>query len=131
VFDEAIFAVLLYVSHSAPAEFRTAWFVESLLTELVVALIVRTRRTIHESRPGALLLDPTIAIAATALAIPSVSAAALPGFVPPPVPVVAAMIAIAFARSKPEHSRTAQASVTTRFGQMCGLTWAGSCKSSF
>ena len=35
-------------------EFRTGWFIESLLTELVIALVVRTRRLFFRSRPGKL-----------------------------------------------------------------------------
>jgi hypothetical protein len=38
-----------------PDEFRTGWFVESLPTELVIALIVRTQRPFFRSRPGALM----------------------------------------------------------------------------
>ena len=43
LFDVLTFAVLLTWFHSTPAVFRTGWFVESLLTELVIALVVRTR----------------------------------------------------------------------------------------
>jgi len=44
--------------------FRTAWFVESLLTELVIALVVRTRRPFFRSRPGTLLLTSTLVLIA-------------------------------------------------------------------
>ena len=44
VFDFLTFGVLLWVFHAAPDEFRTGWFLESLMTELVIALVVRTRR---------------------------------------------------------------------------------------
>ena len=46
-------------STPAPDEFRTGWFIESLLTELVIALVVRTRRVFFRSRPGTLLLAST------------------------------------------------------------------------
>ena len=39
-------------SPPTPELFRTGWFVESLLTELVIALVVRTRRPFFRSRPG-------------------------------------------------------------------------------
>ena len=61
VFDFATFGVLLLVYRAAAVEFRTAWFVESLLTELVVALVVRTRRPFFRSRPGRFLLWSTVA----------------------------------------------------------------------
>ena len=41
LFDVVTFAVLLSWFRAAPALFRTGWFVESLLTELLVALVVR------------------------------------------------------------------------------------------
>ena len=43
VFDLATFGVLLLVYRAAAVEFRTVPFVESLLTELAIALVVRTR----------------------------------------------------------------------------------------
>ena len=55
-FDILTFGVLLVVFQAHPALFRTGWFVESLLTELLIALVVRTRRPFFRSRPGAVLL---------------------------------------------------------------------------
>ena len=55
-FDFLTFGVLLVVFHAAAPLFRTGWFVESLLTELLVALVVRTQRPFFRSRPGRLLL---------------------------------------------------------------------------
>jgi len=51
-FDGLTFATLLWLFHASADLFRTAWFVESLLTELVVALLVRTRKLAWTSRPG-------------------------------------------------------------------------------
>jgi zinc transporter ZupT len=62
LFDLLTFAALLWAFHAAAETFRTAWFVESLLTELAVALVVRTRRRFYESRPGRLLLGSTLAM---------------------------------------------------------------------
>ena len=52
VFDALTFATLLLVFATPVSVFRTGWFVESLLTELVIALVVRTRRPFFRSRPG-------------------------------------------------------------------------------
>ncbi len=57
IFDFLTFATLLFVFHAAPEEFRTGWFVESLLTELVIALVVRTRHVFFRSRPGRTAAD--------------------------------------------------------------------------
>ena len=89
------FGVLLRCSTPAPELFRTGWFVESLLTELVVALVVRTRRPFFRSRPGRLLLWSTVALIAVAFAIPYLPVAPALGFVPLPAPLVATICTIA------------------------------------
>jgi Mg2+-importing ATPase len=94
VFDVLTFAVLLGWFAAGPELFRTGWFVESLLTELVIALVVRTRRPFHRSRPGSLLLWSTAVLAALALALPYVPGAGVLGLVPLPAVVAVALVAI-------------------------------------
>lgn len=86
VFDSLTFGVLLLVFGAVPAVFRTAWFVESLLSELVVALLVRTHRSATRSQPGTLLLWLTLATAILAVLLPYVPLAQVLGLVPLPVP---------------------------------------------
>ena len=52
IFDFLTFGILLFLFHAAPEEFRTGWFIESLLTELVIALVVRTRHLVLPQPPG-------------------------------------------------------------------------------
>jgi Mg2+-importing ATPase len=93
-FDFLTFAVLL-TAFVAPVDlFRTAWFVESLLTELLIALVVRTRRPFYRSRPGKLLAVSTLAVAAAALAIPYLPGARVLGFAPLPASLVGAVLLI-------------------------------------
>ncbi len=94
IFDFLAFGVLLFVFRAAPPEFRTGWFVESLLTELVIALVVRTRHPFFRSRPSMLLLASTAAVAAVTLALPYLPFRALFGFVPLPAPLMLAMIGL-------------------------------------
>jgi Mg2+-importing ATPase len=82
IFDLATFAILLAVFHAGPELFRTGWFVESLLTELVIALVVRTRRPFYESRPGRLLFVSTLILIAATFAVPYAPFASMLGFVP-------------------------------------------------
>jgi P-type Mg2+ transporter len=82
MFDVLTFAVLVVVFQATPEVFRTTWFVESLLTELIVALVMRTRRPFFRSRPGTLLLWSTLALIAGAFAMPYLPFAAIFGFVP-------------------------------------------------
>jgi len=82
-FDLLTFAALLLVFRAGEATFQTTWFVVSLLTELGVVLVLRTRGPAWRSRPSALLLWTTIAATAFALATPFLGrASALFGFVP-------------------------------------------------
>ena len=67
-FDLLAFAALLLLFHVGEATFQTTWFVISLLTELGVVLVLRTRGPAWRSRPSALLLWTTVAAAAFALA---------------------------------------------------------------
>jgi Mg2+-importing ATPase len=94
VFDLLTFATLLAVFHAPPALFRTAWFVESLLTELLIALVVRTRRAFFRSRPGRLLLAATLILIPITFAIPFLPYASVLGFVPLPAAIVAVLVAI-------------------------------------
>jgi Mg2+-importing ATPase len=83
VFDLITFAVLLGVFHAGEGVFQTSWFMISLLTELAVVLVLRTRKPIFRSRPGAVLLGSTLAVAAATLAIPYLGPVSrLFGFVP-------------------------------------------------
>lgn len=93
-FDLLTFGTLLGAFNASAELFRTGWFVESLLTELVVALVVRTRRRFYLSRPGRVLLVSTLVLVPAAFVIPWLPGAALLGFVPMPLPLMAALVAI-------------------------------------
>ena len=80
-----------------PDLFRTAWFVESLLTELAIALVVRTRRPFYRSRPGHMLLVSTAILMPLALALPYLPFMRLVDFVPLPAPLVATICGITVA----------------------------------
>jgi Mg2+-importing ATPase len=70
VFDFVTFAALLLVFRADQPTFQTFWFIVSLLTELAVVLILRTRRPAFRSRPSRLLIWTTLVVAAGTLAIP-------------------------------------------------------------
>jgi Mg2+-importing ATPase len=95
LFDFLTFGALLWLFAAGVELFRTGWFVESLLTELVVALVVRTRRPSWRSRPGSLLLWSTVAVIALAFAIPFLPHAGVLGFTPLPAGIALALVMIA------------------------------------
>jgi Mg2+-importing ATPase len=94
LFDYLTFGVLLFLLRATPEQFRTGWFVESLMTELVIALVVRTRQPFFRSRPGRLLWTSTLVVAVLALALPYLPFANLLGFVPLPISTMALLMGI-------------------------------------
>jgi Mg2+-importing ATPase len=84
IFDLLTFAALLLVFQASQETFRTGWFVESLLTELVIALVVRTRRPFYASRPGSILLWSTVTLIGLTLLWPYLPFVRILGFVPVP-----------------------------------------------
>ena len=82
VLDLVTFAVLLLVFHADQAPFQTAWFMISLLTELAVVLVLRTRKPMWRSHPGRVLPWATLAVVAATVTIPYLgSISSLFGFV--------------------------------------------------
>ncbi|WP_083444448.1 magnesium-translocating P-type ATPase [Gordonia sp. w5E2] len=57
LFDFLTFAALIKIFHAQATEFHTAWFVESLATQILIVFAIRTRRIpFFRSRPSALLI---------------------------------------------------------------------------
>jgi Mg2+-importing ATPase len=94
IFDFLTFGTLLFVFHASPEEFQTGWFVESLITELVIALVVRTRHLFLRSRPGKLLLTSTLIFIGVALVLPYLPFISVFGFVPLPAPLMLTMLGL-------------------------------------
>jgi P-type Mg2+ transporter len=96
-FDFLAFGLLLFVFGAGAALFRTAWFVLSLLTELVVIFVVRTRGSVQGSRPSATLAWSAAATGAVALILPFVPVGAAFRLVPLPGAVLAALVLLTLA----------------------------------
>jgi Mg2+-importing ATPase len=85
IFDYLTFAVLLLVLHATTAEFRTGWFVESVVSAALIVLVIRTRRAFFQSRPSRALLATTLAVVAVTLVLPLTPIGSALGFVPLPL----------------------------------------------
>jgi Mg2+-importing ATPase len=96
VFDYLTLGVLLWL-RLPPAAFRTAWFLESVLSELLILLVIRTRRPFFKSPPGRLLLYSTLVVGAATLLLPYSSFAGLLGFAPLSVNIVGIIATIVLA----------------------------------
>jgi Mg2+-importing ATPase len=82
VFDLLTFLIMLVVFEASVALFQTAWFVESLSTQTLVVLIIRTRKTpFYKSRPSRLLLFSSAGIACLAVIMPFTPMSTLFSFV--------------------------------------------------
>ncbi|MFZ9628060.1 MAG: magnesium-translocating P-type ATPase [Ilumatobacteraceae bacterium] len=97
VFDLTAFAVLRVLLHADATEFRTGWFVESTLTELVIMLVLRTRRAAVRSRPSRALLWSSVAVAVLTVVLPWSPLASTLGMAAPPLALLAAVLAIVVA----------------------------------
>ncbi len=112
VFDGLTFFVLLHVARASEVGFRTAWFVESLLSELAVALVIRTRRRAWQSRPGKALWWSSVVVAAVAIALPYLPGADRLGFAPMPPALLATVLGV-----------TAAYVVTVEVGKVVFYRW--------
>ena len=70
LFDVLTFAVLLLLFRVTVAQFRTDWFIESLVTQILMIFAVRTRRHLFASRPHIAVILLAIGGAALTLALP-------------------------------------------------------------
>jgi Mg2+-importing ATPase len=60
-FDLALILPLIFVLHSSPEVFRTAWFIESAVSEIIIVFAIRTRMSFLKSRPSGWLIFTSIA----------------------------------------------------------------------
>jgi Mg2+-importing ATPase len=84
IFDFLTFYVLLHFFHAGRPEFRTGWFVESLATQTLVLLVIRTSRSPFRSLPSPPLLATIILIVAVGFWLPYSPFAGSMAFTPLP-----------------------------------------------
>jgi P-type Mg2+ transporter len=84
VFDGVTFFVLLRWFHGDAAMFRTGWFVESFVTQMLVLFVIRTTGNPLRSRPSGLLTATILVALGIAVALPFSPLAGALGFVTPP-----------------------------------------------
>jgi len=94
VFDYLTFGTLLFILRATPEQFRTGWFVESLMTELFIALVVRTRKPFFKSKPSKYLWVSTLLVAGATVIIPYLPYSGLLGFVPLPISLLLVVMVI-------------------------------------
>jgi Mg2+-importing ATPase len=85
LFDYLTFGLLLLILNATEIQFRTGWFVESVISASLIVLIIRSRKPAFRSRPGKYLLLTTLSIAAITSILPYTPAAGIFGFAPLPL----------------------------------------------
>jgi Mg2+-importing ATPase len=70
VFDYLTFGVLLLILHATTEQFRTGWFMESVISASMIVLVIRSRKPIFKNRPGKYLLMATLVVAGLTLVFP-------------------------------------------------------------
>jgi Mg2+-importing ATPase len=86
VFDYLTFGLLLLVLHATEIQFRTGWFLESVVSASLIVLVIRSRKPAYKSKPGKYLLIATISIVVLTLIMPYTPFAGVFGFSPLPIP---------------------------------------------
>jgi Mg2+-importing ATPase len=99
VFDMATFALLLLPAPwgfgASPEEFRTAWFVESMATQILVIFLIRTAGPAwRAARPHPVLAATSLGALAVALAFALGPFAPVFGFAPLPGGLLAALLGL-------------------------------------
>jgi P-type Mg2+ transporter len=69
-FDFITFGLLLFLLKAGVDQFRTGWFIESVISASMVVLVIRTRRPFFRSRPSRYLTAATIMVCAAASLLP-------------------------------------------------------------
>ena len=85
VFDYLTFGVLLLLLHATQDQFRTGWFLESVVSASLIVLVIRSRKPFFKSKPGKYLLMATLSIVVVTLVLPFTPLADIFGFSPLPI----------------------------------------------
>jgi len=80
LFDYLTFGLLLLVLRANEGQFRTGWFVESVISASIIVLVIRSRKPFFRSRPGKYLLMATLSIAVITLFLPFTPVGTMFGF---------------------------------------------------
>jgi len=88
VFDYLTFGVLLLILQATTDQFRTGWFLESVISASVTVLVIRTRKPFFRSKPGKYLSLATLLIVGLTLILPFSPLGEVFGFIPVPIPFI-------------------------------------------
>jgi Mg2+-importing ATPase len=94
IFDFVTITALVYLLHAGPELFRTGWFIESVISEIIVTFAIRTRKRFYKSKPSKLLTTSSITVIVAALLLVYSPIAPIFQFIPPPLWFLALILGI-------------------------------------
>lgn len=97
IFDILTFALLLWLVGDSPAAFQTGWFIKSLLTEMIIIFVMRTKFSALGSRPSRWLVAVTMAAALAGILLVMLPLGHITGFVPLPVGILLMLLGVVLA----------------------------------
>jgi len=80
MFDFLTFGALLFILHANRDQFRTGWFLESVVSASLIVLVIRSRRPFFKSRPAKYLLMATLSTIVVTVVLPFTPLGAIFGF---------------------------------------------------
>jgi len=85
VFDYLTFGALLLILHASQDQFRTGWFLESVISASLIVLVIRSRKPFFKSRPSKYLLMATLIVVVATLLLPLTALGKILGLQPLPI----------------------------------------------
>jgi Mg2+-importing ATPase len=80
IFDYLTFGLLLMILRANETQFRTGWFLESVISASLIVLVIRSRKPFFRSKPGKYLLITTLSIVILTFILPFTPLGKLFGF---------------------------------------------------
>ena len=94
LFDLMTFGLLIVVFQATPPQFQTAWFLESMATQILVIFIIRTWGRPWRDRPRPLLTVSSLCALGAAMVLPFTPVGRWFGFEAPSLPIVLGLGAV-------------------------------------
>ena len=85
VFDYLTFGALLTILHATQDQFRTGWFLESVISASLIVLVIRTRKPFFKSTPSRYLFVSTLLVVIVTVILPFTPLGEIFGFSPLPI----------------------------------------------
>jgi Mg2+-importing ATPase len=91
IFDFLTFGALVFLLKTGPEDFRTGWFIESVMTEVLIIVVLRTWRPFYKSRMSRALLIAMLLVLMITFALPYTPVNEILGFRPLPLKSIAVL----------------------------------------